>query len=128
VYGRPPEATVSTRIFRAHFAEQRGDLVVIEVAGELDVESAASLRDSLRAAEDLTPARTIIDLTGLEFADSSGLAVLLAAARRSFLVEREVALVSPEGPVRRLIHIAGVDAVVPVYETREQALPPGPTS
>ena len=119
---------MSNRVFCAHFAEQRGDLVVIEAAGELDIESAASLRDCLRAAEELTPERTIIDLTGIEFTDSSGLAVLLEAARRSFLAQREVALVSPEGPVRRLMHIAGVDAVVPVYETREQALLPGATS
>jgi anti-anti-sigma factor len=119
---------VGNRVFRAHFAEQRGDLVVIEAAGELDMESAASLRDCLRAAEELTQERTIIDLSGIEFIDSSGLAVLLEAARRSFLAAREVALVSPEGPVRRLMHIAGVDAVVPVYETRDQALPAGETS
>jgi anti-anti-sigma regulatory factor len=50
------------------------------VAGDLDMESAAELRDCLRDAEELEPLRTIADLSDIDLMDSAGLAMCMVAA------------------------------------------------
>ena len=71
----------------------------------------------------------VIDLCDVEFLDSSGLSALLRARALLARDDRQLAVVCPPGPVRRLFDLAGVDELVVVLATREEALsalvPPG---
>lgn len=49
--------------------------VVIAIAGELDIESAIVLQDGVAAVLAGRPKRLTVDLAGLRFADSSGIAL-----------------------------------------------------
>lgn len=59
------------------------EAVIVEVVGELDIASAGELERAVLEAEADAPGRLVVDLSGLEFMDSTGLHVLLAAARRA---------------------------------------------
>jgi anti-anti-sigma factor len=74
------------------------------VSGQLDVSTEAELRDALAGAVSQKPAKIVLDVSGLEFMDSSGLAVLLVAAREVDAVE----LANPTAIIRRLIGAAGL--------------------
>ena len=56
---------------------------VIRLEGELDLDSARSFEAELRRAEGSPVTTIVVDLSGLEFIDSSGISVLVYAAERS---------------------------------------------
>ena len=62
---------------------RRDDTAVIELTGEFDLAHSPQLEAAILDAEASEMGRIVIDLSGLTFVDSSGLAVLLAADARS---------------------------------------------
>ena len=53
--------------------------------------------------------------------DSSGLHLLLDTRRRVRDLNRQLAIICPPGPVRRLFDVAGVTEHVPLYDDRAAA-------
>src|SRR5688572_28411179 len=73
--GRAMSLTVQT--------EQRGDLVVISIVGELDMASAPHLQAQITELLDNGQSRFIFDLTDVSFCDSTGLSVFVRAKNAS---------------------------------------------
>ncbi len=81
-----------------------GGRVVAVLRGELDVVSAASV--AARLAVIASPdCEVIVDLAGLEFMDSSGLAALVRARRHARHAGGELLLAAPQQQVLRLLTI-----------------------
>jgi anti-anti-sigma factor len=74
------------------------------VRGELDMATARELQNGLIDAEQNGRSRFVLDLSGLEFIDSTGLRVLLEAASRAGERGARFAVV-PSKPVRRLLEL-----------------------
>ncbi|MGR4881153.1 STAS domain-containing protein [Streptomyces sp. LARHCF249] len=103
--------------------------VVLELAGELDHDTAQPLREALDAAA-CRGSRLLVDLTGLGFCDSTGLNVLLQSRLTALEAGGSVELAGLRGSVARMFRITGADGVFPVYTDVAQALsgadgPPG---
>lgn len=81
---------------------------VITLTGEIDVSNVDLLRATIEPAIETAPERVVFDLTGLEFMDSSGVALLLHAATRAGSVH----LRRPSSIVRRIIEITGLTDVL----------------
>jgi anti-sigma B factor antagonist len=81
------------------------DIDVVAVAGEIDIATAPHLEDVLST---LSAADVVIDLTGVEFMDSTGLQCLVNARVRSDPEPRIRLLVQRPGPVLRLLELAGL--------------------
>ena len=64
-------------------SERDGDVHLIELSGELDLDGAPQLEEELRAAESSDVASIVVDLGGLDFIDSTGIRLLVLAAERS---------------------------------------------
>ena len=79
------------------------------VAGAIDLVTAAQLSDALRVAERDRPAVVGLELSSLDFIDSSGLNLLAAANRRARLAGRRFVVSKPSHPVRRVLSITGLD-------------------
>ncbi|MEU9372745.1 STAS domain-containing protein [Streptomyces sp. NPDC048255] len=95
--------------------------VVVELAGELDHDTAQPLRDALDAA--VTPGgRLLVDLTGLGFCDSTGLNVLLHSRLTAQEAGAGLELIGLRGPVARMFRITGADGVFPVHADVAEAL------
>lgn len=78
------------------------------VVGELDMDGAPELRQSLTAA--LTTASCLdLDLAGVSFCDSSGLHVLLEIHRHAEDCGRQSAIVRVSPQVRRLMEVTGTE-------------------
>ena len=63
-------------------SERDGDIHVVEIIGELDLDGAPRLEAELLHVEASDAPSIIIDLRGLEFIDSTGIRLLLMAAER----------------------------------------------
>ncbi|WP_406058860.1 STAS domain-containing protein [Streptomyces sp. NBC_01077] len=91
--------------------------------GELDHYTAELLRSPLDEALDAGRSRLVVDCSGLEFCDSTGLNVLLGARLRADAAGGGVHLVGMRPAVARVFHITGAEAVFTVHETLATALP-----
>jgi anti-anti-sigma factor len=85
-----------------------GGAVRLALRGELDLEHAYTFDEELRRVEGTHPPCVVLDLRGLSFLDSSGLARLLAANRRARRERRRLLLVRGSAPVQRLMAITAV--------------------
>jgi anti-anti-sigma factor len=93
----------------------------LAVRGEVDINTAEPLEAALDAAILKSVGAFVIDLTELEFIDSSGLHVLLRARGLLGREDRALAVVCPHGPVRRVFELSGMSEQFALYGTREEA-------
>jgi anti-sigma B factor antagonist len=94
---------------------------VIKLAGELDLYNAAPVREALFEACDDGPNRIVVDLSKVEFIDSTALGVLIEA--RTKLPNRKAFLLAAPGlETRRALQISGLDRHFAVHDTVEDAL------
>jgi anti-sigma B factor antagonist len=93
------------------FSAQRtseGSAVLLALYGELDLGSAPELDRQLQEIEHPDLHRLVIDLSGLRFMDSTGLASIMQAQRRAQASGHELVLRRPTSQVRRLFELTGV--------------------
>jgi anti-sigma B factor antagonist len=98
-----------------------GHRTVLAVTGEVDLATAPELGSAVDTALASGAQELWLDLSATAFMDSSGLHVLLDAHRRMRGLRRRLAIVCPQGAVRRLFEIAGVADALPLYEDRAAA-------
>jgi anti-sigma B factor antagonist len=99
----------------------RGDVVVISVTGEIDVATAPRLAAALAQPAD-SPA-IVVDLTNVEFLDSSGLNVLAARAQEASREGGRFRVVVPRlNVIRRVIEITNLVETLGIAETLDEAL------
>ncbi|MCD2466485.1 MULTISPECIES: STAS domain-containing protein [unclassified Streptomyces] len=96
---------------------------ILAPVGELDHYTAELLRSPLDQALDEGRSRLVVDCSGLEFCDSTGLNVLLGARLRADAAGGGVHLVGMRPAVARVFHITGAEVVFTVHETLATALP-----
>jgi RND superfamily putative drug exporter len=88
----------------------------LTLTGELDLSNAHAFAARLRKLEEARPDTIAIDLRGLTFIDSSGLTELFAANRRARERSARVVLIKDNGPIERVLNLAGVEDVIDVVE------------
>jgi anti-anti-sigma factor len=98
-----------------------GGCAVVGVAGEIDLATAPAFCAALLAGVHQSP-RFVVDMSGVTFLDCSGLSALLTAVRCVRLSGGGMHLVVVAGVVARLVTLTGLDEVVPVDASLEEAL------
>lgn len=102
---------------------QRNGAVVI-ASGEIDIFTAPALREALLSASRVS-ARVAVDMTGVSFLDSSGLAVLIESLKAGDgEPEASPRLVGPPPPVRKILDITCLSQRLLIHETVDEALEP----
>jgi anti-anti-sigma factor len=103
--------------------DERGDVVVAHLTGELDIAGAPRTGESIGAAVPTSARALVVDCSGLEFIDSSGIAMLFSLARRLGSRRQALRVVAPDGqPVARVLQIVEFDRAAPVHQTVDQAI------
>ena len=98
---------------------------VFELSGSLDIATSPTVRAALVEASEGGDHRLIVDLTKVDFLDSTGLGALIGAQRRAKEYNGEVRLVVTEGQIVRLLRITGLLKVFGVYPTLDDAVKDG---
>jgi anti-sigma B factor antagonist len=93
----------------------------VAVHGEIDIKTVPALEAALDAAIRDSGGAFVIDLSDVEFIDSSGLHVLLRARGLLGREDRALAVVCPFGPVRRVFELSGSSELFALYGSREEA-------
>jgi anti-anti-sigma factor len=99
------------------------DVVVARLTGELDISGAESTGQRIAEAVPSSARGVVVDMSELEFIDSSGIAMLFALARRVGSRRQELRVVAPEGmPVARVLDIVEFDKAAPVHADVDSAV------
>ncbi len=101
---------------------EEGSSAVVRPVGELDQATADLLREPLEDCLGAGRARLVVDCSGLDFCDSSGLNVLLGARLKAEALGGGVHLAAMRPAVARVFEITGAEAVFTVHSTLEAAL------
>ena len=96
--------------------------LILTVTGELDIETAPALRDRLAAAIDTGQHRLVIDLSGVSFLDSVGLATIVHAKQRLPEEGRMALAVDRSSYVMLVLESGGLPRVLDLVESRAEAI------
>jgi anti-sigma B factor antagonist len=88
---------------------------LVRVHGDLDLETAPELTGLLKTL--LGPHPVVVDLTDVEFMDSSGLGVLVGAHKESIAHSGALVVVGPQPRIQKILRITKLDKVFTVYPT-----------
>ena len=102
--------------------EDRGDHAVVTAAGEIDAATADSLATAVSGALADGYPKVLADFAGVTFIDSTGLGVLVKSHRRAGAAGAAFAVVHPTAKTRKLIGVLGLDELLRIYDTHEEAL------
>jgi anti-anti-sigma factor len=103
-------------------ADERGGRLHISLRGELDLATApefeALLQKKIGGGQEV-----VVDLRSLEFMDSSGIRVLVAAHARAGRLGTRVVIVRPPrtSPVAKIIQVSGLDDELNIVDDPAQA-------
>ena len=94
--------------------------VRLVLAGEVDLTTAGALEGAVQNAERGNPAAIVLDMDQLSFIDSSGLRVLLLAARRGQRVRRRLVLVNVSRSIRRVLELTALDRTLLIADAGDR--------
>lgn len=100
--------------------EAKGEATVVHAGGDLDVYTAPRLKETLDKA--LAGNRLVLDLSGVEFIDSTALGVLVGALQLSQSRGGEFRLVVDDPFLLKIFRITGFDGMFSIYPQLEDAL------
>ena len=100
---------------------RHGAACVVTLTGEVDVYTAPALRVRLIEAVESDCRAIIVDMTGVEFIDSSGLGVLVSILKRVSEKGSTMTIVSDREVVLKVFRITGLDRVFPIVPTLAEA-------
>ena len=101
--------------------EEQGALV-LTVSGEIDMHFATEFRKEMFDAFSSAPNRMIIDMAGIEFIDSSGIATLVEGLREAKAKSTEFILCSLSEKVRDIFELARLETIFKIVENKKEAL------
>ena len=85
-----------------------GEASTVIVTGEIDLSTSTRVNRELDDALDLGPSRLRLDLSGVSFMDTSGVAVLLKARRRALERDCRFSVSSSSPTITRLLEVTGL--------------------
>lgn len=94
----------------------QGGHAVVTATGELDLYTAPRLQAALAGLLREQVDRVVVDLSGVEFCDSTGMNVLLAAMKRLKEQGGTFELAAPRPAVKRILQVTGLDTVFSILD------------
>lgn len=101
---------------------ERDGWAVLAVGGEVDVATAPRLRERLIELVNSGKHRIVVDLSDVDFLDSTGLGVLVGALKRVRSHDGDLALVCTESRILKVFEITGLTKVFAMHLSVDEAV------
>jgi anti-sigma B factor antagonist len=89
----------------------------MSLGGEIDLYTAPRLHGELvTVLAGGEPVQVVVDMSGVDFCDSTGMNVLLAAHRRAREQGGDLELAAPRPAVRKILQVTGLESVFTVLD------------
>ena len=90
--------------------DKTDDLTTIFISGEVDLSNSAEVRKTILGALKTTP-RVIVNLSGVQYIDSSGIAAMVEGLQFANSNGRTFSLTAPSDQVSSILELARLDQV-----------------
>lgn len=103
--------------------EQLSDHTVLRLSGSLKVgETARAFSERVEKIASDRKGALILELSELEYLDSTGVGLLVAAYRRFQPLKRDLLLINPQRRVLSGLRVTHLDSLFPIHESLDLAL------
>lgn len=96
-------------------------VAVIRGEGRLNMVSAPLLRDAVAASISEGRPRVVVDLSGVDFMDSSGLGALVGCLKTTRQAGGDLRIAAPSEQVTMVLQLSNLDRILTSYPTAEDA-------
>jgi len=108
------------------FSTQRSlvhdSLGLVELSGEVDLYTAPRFKTDLLELIETGVDTVVVDLSRVTFIDSTALGVIIGGVKRMRERDGRLVIVAGSRPVVRILDVTGLDKVLTVFDTRDEAL------
>ena len=106
-----------------HSVREELGSVVVSFDGEIDLESSPAVRDALLASvRRAARGRVLVDLAGVTYIDSSGIASLVEAYQKARQTGVGFGLATVGPAVLRVLQLSRLDKILPIHASVEEGL------
>ena len=98
------------------------DKAILYPIGRMDVESSPTVRQAILDMVEQNISTIVVDLSQVEFMDSSGLSALVSGMKALRRVEGRLNICNANAQIRTALRLTMLDRVLPVYESLDKAL------
>ncbi len=100
----------------------RDRAVILSPEGDVDLSASPSLRSRMHEALDKRPPRLVINLAGVDYMDSSGVATLVEGLQIARRGSTTLVLANLQDRVRSVFEIARLDTVFTIAASLDEAM------
>jgi anti-anti-sigma factor len=104
-----------------HNIQQKGELTVLNLAGEIDVAAAPQLKNVFKSLIDAGKVNIIVDLKDVDFIDSSGLGIFVVGYKSAKAKGGKIKFSSAKPEVIKVIELTRLDKHFELFQNTEQA-------
>jgi len=101
-------------------SKAKDGILFVKLSGDIDHHSAKSVRD---AVDDLirknNPVELELDLSAVEFMDSSGLGLVLGRYKKQTDMGGKMKIVNPTRRIMQILQLAGVEKIIKIERMRQ---------
>ncbi|HEV7949730.1 MAG TPA: STAS domain-containing protein [Glaciihabitans sp.] len=97
------------------------NIAAISGEGRLNMVSAAALREAVGEVITQDRIRVVVDLSGIEFMDSSGLGALIGCLKTARQAGGDLRIAAPSKQVTMVLQLSNLDRVLKSYDSAEVA-------
>ncbi|MFB7176203.1 STAS domain-containing protein [Streptomyces sp. NPDC056257] len=101
---------------------------VLEIGGDLDYDQAPRLRRAVTALSLEPGQRLVLDLSRIQFCDSSGITALIVARNHAVAAQADISLAAVPDNTIRILRIVGLDRVFTLHTDVDTATAPPATT
>ncbi|MGI6108617.1 MAG: STAS domain-containing protein [Eubacteriaceae bacterium] len=87
-----------------------------KIVGEVDVATASPFRDALEQAVDSGAKEIFLDISDMEYIDSTGIGILIDMKKNIMEPDQEFVLIHPKRSIAKLFQLTGVDQIFRIVE------------
>jgi anti-sigma B factor antagonist len=102
--------------------DESGRLKLVELRGEMDALLAASVEKGIESVIEGGCRGLVLDMSGVEYIDSSGIRVLLATYKRLVKLGGKMNILNPSARVVTILELAALTDILKIVKTQEEAV------
>ena len=99
-----------------------GEILTLKLKGRLDTNASMEFEQQVEESINQNTKNMIIDFSDLEYICSSGLRVIIQAAKKLKSFQGELVLCSMEEYIREVFEISGFDTFLKIFASKDEAL------
>lgn len=102
--------------------EASDDTAVLECSGRLNMVSAGAFRETVAKVVDGGRSRLVVELSGVDFMDSSGLGALVGCLKTARQAGGDLRLAAPSEQVQMVLKLSNIDKILRTYPDGDAAV------